>query len=185
MLTALESHAAVRHGHFTLSSGLHSDVYVQCALVLQWPGIAERLGHELGTRLSSVRPSVVAAPAMGGVVIGHEVARFLGVRMVFTERTGGEMTLRRGFELHAHDRVAIVDDVVTTGGSPQEVIALVRSATADPVGVGSIVDRSGGVSFGIPFESLCRVAAERWPPAQCPACARGQEMTVPGSRTLR
>lgn len=184
VLSALEEHDAVRHGHFKLSSGAHSDMYVQCALVLQWPGIAERLGHELGTRLAPLAPTVVIGPAMGGIVIGHEVARFLGVRMLFTERVAGAMSLRRGFQLSPQDRVAVVEDVVTTGSSPREVVELVRAQGGDPVGVATIVDRSDHASFGVPFEALCRIHAGRWDTSSCPLCAGGEPLTAPGSRHL-
>ncbi len=185
VLEALEDHEAIRHGHFHLSSGLHSDLYVQCALVLQWPGIAERLGHELGTRFEDQAPTVVLGPAMGGIVIGHEVARYLGVRMVFPERVEDSMTLRRGFSLEPHDRVLVIEDVITTGRSPREAVGLVQEAGAEVVGVGALVDRSDGGGFGARFSALLSVQAERWPPEECPLCRDGVELQTPGSRLLR
>lgn len=181
---ALERSDALLHGHFQLSSGRHSDTYVQCALVLQHPGIAERLGHELGTRLSHLEPTVVVGPAMGGLIIAHEVARFLNVRMIFTERVDGRMTLRRGFQLGSSDRVLVIEDVVTTGGSPREVIDLIRENGAQPVGVGAIIDRANDVSFGVPFASLLQLRVASWEPDACALCARGEPLDSPGSRRV-
>ena len=179
-----EHHGALRTGHFNLSSGLHSDTYAQCALILQWPGIAERLGHELGSRFAGESPSVVLGPAMGGLIIGHEVARYLGVRSVFAERVDGAMTLRRGFTIEPSDRVLICEDVVTTGRSPREAFDVVAQTGADIVGLGSVIDRSSGVSFGVRFESLLKLDVAVWEPQDCPLCARGEELTSPGSRRL-
>ncbi|HVE92132.1 MAG TPA: orotate phosphoribosyltransferase [Actinomycetota bacterium] len=184
VLALLERQDAVRRGHFVLSSGLHSDTYVQCAQVLQWTGTAERFGHELGLRLAETRPSVVLGPAMGGIVIGHEVARQLGVRMIFSERVAGAMKLRRDFSVERGERVLIVEDVVTTGGSQVEVIELVRAAGGEVAGVGTIVDRSAGVPFDVPFESLVAMEAPRWQPDECPLCAGGEPMSSPGSRRV-
>ena len=179
----LERQGALRHGHFRLSSGLHSDVYVQCALVLQWPGIAERFGHELGTRFASDGATVAVGPAMGGIVIAHEVARQLGTHMIFPERVEGQMRLRRGFGLEPGDRVLVCEDVVTTGGSPTEVIELSRESGADVIGVCAIVDRSGGrAGFGVRFECLLRLDAHHWDPTECPMCAREEPLDSPGSR---
>jgi len=184
VLSAFERSDAIRTGHFKLSSGLHSDTYLQCALVLQHPGISERLGHELGTRLAEHEPSVVLGPAMGGVIIAHETARFLGVRALFAERVDGALALRRGFALDPGDRVVVVEDVVTTGRSPREAIDLAKEAGAEVVAVGAIVDRSSDASFGVPFEWLARVDAHSWAPETCPLCASGDEPTSPGSRHL-
>ncbi len=184
ILDALEEHGAVSHGHFELSSGRHSDLYVQSAQVLQWPGMAERLGHELGTALSGEQPEAVLSLALGGLIIGHETARQLGVRMIFVERVEGRLQLRRDFRLHPHERVAVVEDVVTTGGSPKEAIALAEHAGARVVAVGAIVDRSADVSFGVPFHWLLRLRAESWPADACPLCAAGQPVDSPGSRHL-
>lgn len=180
----LEKHDAVRNGHFRLSSGLHSDTYVQCALVCAHPGIAERLGHELGNRFAEERPTLVLGPAMGGVIIAHEVARHLGVPMVFSERVDGEMILRRGFRVREHDRVLVVEDVVTTGRSQREAMQIVTDADAQTVGVAAIIDRSEGVSFGAPFQALLRMDAGRWTPEECPRCRAGEDLDEPGSRRL-
>jgi orotate phosphoribosyltransferase len=184
VLAALESHGALQHGHFKLSSGLHSDVFVQTALATQWPGLAERFGHELAVRFEDLDPTVVLGPAVAGIVIGHEVARRLGVRMVFTERADGAMTLRRSFELARDDRVVVAENVVTTGGSQREAIECVTRSGAELVGVGAIIDRSPGVDFGVRFESLARIEANAWTERECPLCASGEPIAAPGSRHL-
>lgn len=176
---------AIQEGHFRLSSGRHSDRFVQSALVLRHPGIAERLGHELGKRFEDSGATIVLGPAMGGVIIGHEIARYLAVPMIYSEREDGKMTLRRGFTLGPDDKVLIGENTITTGGSQKEVIDLARSHDADVVGVAGVVDRSGGVSFGVPFESLLRIDAESWVPDGCPLCAKGDDLVAPGSRHLR
>jgi orotate phosphoribosyltransferase len=180
----LEEYGAIRSGHFKLSSGKHSDVFVQSALVLCFPGIAERLGHELGSRFAQMKPTVVLGPALGGVIIGHEIARYIGVPMLYAERAEGRMTLRRGFTLGPDDRVLVAENTVTTGGSQTEVLELARSFGADVIGVAAVVDRSGGVAFGVPFEALLRIDASAWEPSDCPLCAQGSVAEAPGSRHL-
>jgi orotate phosphoribosyltransferase len=180
----LEDHGGLLTGHFKLSSGRHSDLFVQTAAILSYPGIAERLGHELGRRFASSGTTVVLGPAMGGVIIGHEIARYLGVPMIYAEREDGELMLRRGFTLGSDDRVLIAENTVTTGGSQKETIALARSSDVDVVGVGAIVDRSPGVSFGVPFEALLRIDARTWDAVDCPLCRQGSELVAPGSRHL-
>jgi orotate phosphoribosyltransferase len=180
----LEEHGAIQTGHFKLSSGRHSNLFVQTALVLCYPGLAERFGHELGMRFESARPNVVLGPAMGGVIIGHEIARYLGVRMIYAEREGGELRLRRGFALGADDNVVISENTVTTGGSQKETIELARSHGATVVGVAAIVDRSPGVVFGVPFEALVRIEAATWDADDCPMCLQGDAISAPGSRHL-
>ncbi len=181
----LEEQGAIRSGHFLLSSGKHSNVFVQLALVLMHPGISERLGHELGARFKGADPTVVLGPAMGGVIIGHEIARYLNVPMIFSEREEGRMTLRRGFTLSSDDRVLIAENTVSTGGSQKEVIELAREHGAEVVGVAAVVDRSPGVSFGVPFERLLELDAEAWEADVCPLCAEGSQPEAPGSRHLR
>ncbi len=189
VLGLLEVAGSLRKGHFALSSGRHSDTYLQCALALQWPDVAELLGEGLATSWRD-RVDVVVAPAMGGVVIGHEVSRALGVRMVFAERVQGAMTLRRGFALDADERALVVEDVVTTGTSAREVAALVTAAGAQPVGACAIVDRSP-VPVPVPADgfvrgltALLRVDAPSWEPDTCPHCAAGVPVDAPGSRRL-
>ncbi len=181
----LEEQGALRTGHFLLSSGKHSNVFVQLALVLMHPGIAERLGHELGERFEASEPTIVLGPAMGGVIIGHEIARYLNVPLVFSEREEGSMKLRRGFALSSEDRVLIAENTVSTGGSQTEVIELARSHGAEVVGVAAVVDRSPGVAFGVPFGSLLKLDATAWDADDCPLCADGSTPEAPGSRHLR
>ena len=170
-------------GHFRLSSGLHSDRYLQCARLLMWPERAERAGRALAAKLVSVSPQAVVSPAIGGIVIGHEVARALGVRALFAERKDGSFVLRRGFALSPGERVVVVEDVFTTGGSTREVCAAVESAGGSVVGVGSIVDRGlpAGV-FAVPSRSLVSLDVPAWPESECPLCARGEPFDVPGRR---
>ncbi len=178
-----ESEGALLRGHFRLSSGLHSGVYLQSALILQYPEEARRLGADLADRLRHLAPQTVVAPALGGILVAHEVARALGVRGVFTEREEGRMTLRRGFALGERERCLVVEDVVTTGGSTREVIACVEAAGARVVGVGALVDRSGGrARFDQPFEALLRLSVPAYQPEDCPMCREGRPVVKPGSR---
>jgi len=176
---------ALLDGHFRLSSGLHSTGYLQCALVLQYPDNAERLGRALAERVRALEPTVVLSPALGGVVIGHEVGRALGVRALFAERLDGVLTLRRGFTLTADDRVLVVEDVLTTGGSTRETIGVATQAGGTTVGAAAIVDRSGGTSrFDVPFEALLPVDVATYQPEGCPLCASGIPVVKPGSRPI-
>jgi orotate phosphoribosyltransferase len=185
VLNLLRESEALLEGHFQLSSGKRSDRYVQCALVLQHPARAGLLGVALGEKFADDRVDVVVGPAMGGILIAHEVARFLGARCLFTERVDGKMALRRNFRIAPDERVLIVEDVVTTGGSAQEVVELVQSLGAPVVGVGSIVDRTGGRPvFAVPFRSLVRVDANVWSPEEDPLAKQGSVPVKPGSRAL-
>jgi orotate phosphoribosyltransferase len=172
----------LRHGHFVLSSGRHSDTYLQSAVVLQWPALAAALGRALAAPWGG-RVDVVVGPAMGGVVIGHETASALGVRMVFTERVDGAMVLRRSFAVAAGERALVVENVVTTGGSALEVADLLRGAGAEVAGLATIVDRlPDGAALPLELHALARVAAASWAPANCPACRSGAGPESPGSR---
>ena len=173
---------AYLNGHFRLTSGLHSSEYLQSALVLQHPVFAERLGRSLAE--SMPKGQVVASPALGGLIIGHEVARAMGARFVFTERDpAGKMVLRRGFSLDPQETVVVVEDVVTTGGSTREVIELVQASGSKVLGVGSIIDRSGGkVDLGVPRVALATLNAVAWTPEECPLCKQGLPVVKPGSR---
>jgi orotate phosphoribosyltransferase len=174
----------LRRGHFVLSSGRHSDTYLQSAVVLQWPPLAEALGQALVAPWRG-EVDVVVGPAMGGVVIGHEAARALGVRMVFTERSDGRMALRRSFEVRPGERALVTENVVTTGGSALEVAELLRAAGARVTGLATIVDRlPAGTRLPLPFSALARVDAAAWDPAECPVCQTGSEAESPGSRRL-
>lgn len=184
VLDLLEEHGALQKGHFKLSSGRHSDVFVQTALVTCYPGIAERLGHELGCRFESSEVTVVLSPAVAGIVIGHEVARYLNVRHVFCERADGRMRLRRGFSIGSDENVLIADNAMTDGASKTEVIDLVREIGADVVGIAIIADRSKDLSLGAPVEALVRIGTTEWDADQCPLCREGLPLDAPGSRHL-
>lgn len=180
----LESTGAVRKGHFQLSSGLHSPVYMQCALVLQHPAHAAGLVKDLAARFSNDKIDAVVAPALGGVIFGYEVARQLGVRSLFVERDDSrKFSLRRGFSLAKGERVLVAEDVITTGGSTRETIEVVQAAGADLAGVAALVDRSGGeVDFGVRFEALLTEKVETYSPEDCPLCQEGIPVEKPGSR---
>jgi orotate phosphoribosyltransferase len=186
-LPVFKERAAILEGHFLLSSGLHSPRYVQCARVLMDPALATRLGAALAERLREAvgAPSVVVAPALGGVLVAHEVARAFGVRGLFTERQDGAMTLRRGFAVEADEPAIVVEDVITTGGSTREVMDAVRALGARVIGVGCLIDRSGGVDLGVPMRSLLRLEVPTHPAEACPLCAEGSTAVKPGSRGVR
>ena len=176
---------ALLEGHFRLTSGLHSTGYLQCALVLQYPPHAEALGRAIADRTRELRPTVVLSPALGGVVIGHEVGRALGVRAVFCERQDGALMLRRGFVISENDRVLVVEDVLTTGGSTRETMQVAKAAGGQVVGAASIVDRSSGsAQFDVPFAALLEVVLPTYEPAACPLCAQGLPVVQPGSRPV-
>jgi orotate phosphoribosyltransferase len=174
---------ALLEGHFQLSSGLHSTVYLQCALVLQFPERAESFGRALAGKFQGQGIGLVVSPAIGGIVIGHEVARALGARFVWTEREAGQMTLRRGFTIAPSEKTLIVEDVITTGGSTRETIDAVRKAGADVVGAASIIDRSGGsADVGVPLTSLASLRVLSVESSACDACKLGEPVVKPGSR---
>jgi len=175
-------------GHFRLTSGLHSSEYLQCALVLQFPTHAERLGRQLADILGPIvseSPQVVVSPALGGLIIGHEVARAFGARFLFTERNANtkKMTLRRGFQVTKGERAVVIEDVVTTGGSTADVVEVLRAAGAEVMAAGSIIDRSGGqADVGVPRAALTTLRAEAWDEAACQLCKQGIPIIKPGSR---
>jgi orotate phosphoribosyltransferase len=176
---------ALLEGHFRLTSGLHSPGYLQCALVLQHPREAEALGAAIADRVRDLGIQTVLSPALGGIVIGQEVGRALGVRAIFAERQDGRLTLRRGFTLDRGEKVLVVEDVVTTGGSTRETIDVAREAGAVVVGAGAIIDRSGGQQkIDVPFHVLAEVSLPTYDPATCPLCLAGQPVVKPGSRTV-
>ena len=183
ILGIFRKHSALLEGHFVLSSGLHSDRYIQCALVLQHPEVASPLCAELAAKLKHVGAAVVAAPALGGVIVSYEVARALGVRSLFTERQDGVMTLRRGFSFLPGEPTLVVEDVITTGGSTRETITAVEQAGGKVVGAGSLIDRSGGkVELGVPRAGLVTLDVKTYNPADCPLCKSGTPAVKPGSR---
>ena len=174
---------ALLEGHFVLSSGLHSNRYLQCAKVLQYPEVAGQLGRLLAEKFSDLDIDLVVGPAMGGIVIGQEVGRALNIRTIFTERENGKMTLRRGFEVEKGEKVLIVEDVITTGGSAREVGEMLAERGAVVVGFGAIIDRSGGeADFPVAFRTLENVDVETYSPDVCPMCAAGNPAVKPGSR---
>jgi orotate phosphoribosyltransferase len=177
---------ALLTGHFLLSSGLHSDRYLQSALVLQMPDTATELCAALAARFKDRKIEAVIAPALGGVFVSHETARALGVRGLFAERVGGELTLRRGFSIGSGERVLVVEDVITTGKSTKETIEVVRKAGGVVVAAGSLVDRSGGkADLGVPYESLVTLDVPAYAPESCPMCRAGSAPVKPGSRGLK
>ena len=188
ILDLFDRTGAYLRGHFRLTSGLHSPEYLQCALVLQYPEHAERLGKRLAGVLADLDPGrkvdVVASPAIGGLIIGHEVARSLGARFVFTERDASAvMTLRRGFTVQPGESAVVVEDVVTTGGSSREVVEALRRSGAAVLGAGSIIDRSGGkADLGVPRVALATLKVVAYPPDDCPLCRQGVPVVKPGSR---
>jgi orotate phosphoribosyltransferase len=179
---------ALLEGHFRLTSGLHSPGYLQCALVLQHPQEAAACGEAIAAQVRTLGVGAVLSPALGGIVIGHEVARALGVRAIFAERQDGALALRRGFTLDPGDRVLVVEDVVTTGGSTRETIDVARAAGATVVAAASIIDRSARAVVGeraldVPYHALATVSLPTYPPESCPLCAAGQPVVKPGSRS--
>ncbi len=172
-------------GHFLLSSGLHSPQYLQCALVLQHPKRATYLGKELSKKFSEEKVDVVIGPALGGIIIAYEVARALGIKALFAERAEEKMQLRRGFKINQGERVLVVEDVITTGSSVQEVIELVKELGGIVVGVGVLIDRSHGrVNLGVPLKTLASLNIETYPKESCPLCRQGLPLVKPGSKTF-
>jgi orotate phosphoribosyltransferase len=189
VLDLFESTGAYLRGHFRLTSGLHSGEYLQCALVLAVPHYAEQLGRDLASKLRPLfngrNPDLVVSPALGGIIIGHEVARAFGVRAFFAEREPGsnEMTLRRGFVVQPGEHAVVIEDVVTTGGSTKEVMTLLEKAGATVMAAGSIIDRSGGaIDLGVPRTALVQMNPKTYDPAECPLCRAGIPLSKPGSR---
>lgn len=184
LLKMFKDTGALLQGHFLLTSGKHSAQYMQCAQVLQYPKKAALLGEELAARFRDFEIETVIGPAMGGIIVAHEVGQALDARVIFAERQNGEMCLRRGFRISPGEKILVVEDVITTGGSVREVISIVRQAGAVPVGVGVLVDRSGGtVDFdGLPLKSLIQLNIETYEPDNCPLCAQGIPWEKPGSR---
>jgi orotate phosphoribosyltransferase len=185
LLDLFRRSGALLEGHFRLSSGLHSAGYLQCALVLQHPQHAEALGRAIADRTRNLGATVVLSPALGGVVIGHEVGRGLGARAIFAERQDGVLSLRRGFNVAPNDRVLVIEDVLTTGGSTRETMQVAKAAGGQVIGAASVVDRSGGtVRFDVPFSALLDVSLATYEPGDCPLCAQGLPVVKPGSRPV-
>ncbi len=183
VLNLMEELGALHKGHFLLSSGRHSDTYFQCARILQFPDLARELGAAMADFFTATPCDLVVSPAMGGILIGHEVARAAGRRFVFSERQDGIMKIRRGFHLEDGEKVVIAEDVVTRGTSLLEVIKVVEEAGGKVTGLTSIIDRtSGEVELPLPLHSLARVKVETWEPGDCPLCQQGLDVVKPGSR---
>ena len=177
---------ALLEGHFILSSGLHSPKYLQCALALQYPFDAAKFGAAIAEHYTNEKIETVASPAMGGLIIGYEVAKALNVRFIWTERENGTMTLRRGFSVKKDERILVVEDVITTGGSTRECITALEKHGANIVGAASIIDRSNGAAdVGVPRISLVSLEVPSYKPEDCPLCGRGEEAVKPGSRTTK
>lgn len=187
ILKLLEQAGAIRQGHFELSSGRHSETYIQCALVLQFPQHAEQLGRALAELFRDLKVSCVISPALGGLIVGHEVARGLAVRAIFVERDrSGQMALRRGFEISPGERVLVIEDVWTTGGSTRETIGVVEQEGGLVVAAGALIDRSGGrLELNVPARALLELNVPSYEPDDCPLCRQGQLAARPGSRFSR
>ena len=177
---------AILSGHFLLTSGLHSEKYLQCAQVLQWPRHAEACAQALAAHFLPHKPKFVISPALGGIVIGHELGRALGCRAIFAERENGILRLRRGFSIDPGEKGVVIEDVITTGGSTLETIQVVEDCGGVVLGACAIVDRSGGSPhFGVPYFSLWNLTIPTYAPEDCPVCRAGSSPTKPGSRTSR
>ncbi|MBA7582693.1 Orotate phosphoribosyltransferase [subsurface metagenome] len=187
VMKKFEQAGAIQKGHFKLTSGVHSDTYIQCAQVMQHPEFMHNLCSELGKKFRGDDIDVIVGPAIGGIVMAHVMARVLGpwVRAIFTERENGKMTLRRSFEIKEGEKVLVVEDVTTTGSSVREVIDIVNSRQGKVVGVGVLIDRSGGkVDFGIKTKKLLTIDIKTYLPEECPLCKKGIPVVKPGSREL-
>lgn len=187
IIRIFEEAGAIQKGHFKLTSGVHSDAYIQCAQVMQYPEFIHNLCSELGKKFKGEDIDVIIGPAIGAIIMAHVMAMVLGpwVRAIFTERENGKMTLRRSFEIKKGEKVLVVEDVTTTGSSAREVIDIVKSKQAKVVGVGALIDRSGGkVDFGIRYEKLLTIKMNTYKPDNCPLCKNKIPITKPGSREL-
>lgn len=185
VLEMFQRSGALLTGHFRLTSGLHSDRYLQCALVLQNPGYAAALGADLAARLQAMagKPDLVIAPALGGILVAHEVARALGVRGIFAERQDGVLTLRRGFHIEPGEKAFVVEDVVTTGGSTRETMQVVLGAGGAVLAAGCLIDRSAGrTDLQVPRAALAVLDVPTFDPKECPLCKTGSQAIKPGSR---
>jgi orotate phosphoribosyltransferase len=183
VLDLFRQSGALLEGHFRLSSGLHSDRYLQSALVLQHPDYAEQMGRALAARLEHLQPTAILSPALGGIVIGQEVGRAMQIRALFAERQDGKLMLRRGFTLSPTDRVIVVEDVITTGGSTRETIAVAEESGAAVLGAAAIIDRGADPGrLNLPLQALVRMEVPAYPPESCPLCAKGVPVVKPGSR---
>ena len=185
IMRRFEEAGAIQKGHFKLTSGVHSDAYIQCAQIMQYPEFIHNLCSELGKKFKGTEVDVIIGPAIGAIIMSHVMAMVLGpwVRAIFTERENGKMILRRSFEIKKGEKVLVVEDITTTGSSAREVIDIVKSRQAEVVGVGALIDRSGGkVDFGIRYEKLLTIKMNTYEPDDCPLCKNKIPITKPGSR---
>ncbi len=188
IMRRFEEAGAIQKGHFKLTSGVHSDAYIQCAQIMQYPEFIHNLCSELGKKFRGENIDVIVGPAIGAIIMSHVMAMVLGpwVRAIFTERENGKMTLRRSFEIKKGEKVLVVEDITTTGSSVREVIDIVKSRQAEVVGVGALIDRSGGkVDFGIRYEKLLTIKMNTYEPDNCPLCKNKIPITKPGSREIK
>ncbi|MFQ5682847.1 MAG: orotate phosphoribosyltransferase [Candidatus Binatia bacterium] len=185
ILEIYKESGALKTGHFQLTSGLHTDTYLQSALVFQYPDHADHIGTEIAQTFHDKKVELVVGPAVGGIIVSHVVGKALGVRSIYTERKGGRLVFYRGFDVKPHERTLVVEDVVTTGGSVRETIEVVKKYGGEVVGIGSVVERSGGkVRFDVPYHPLLVIEAASFPSENCPRCKTGEKVTIPGSRGL-
>jgi orotate phosphoribosyltransferase len=187
VMRKFEEAGAIQKGHFKLTSGVHSDIYIQCAQVMQYPEFMNNLCSELGKKFRGDDVDVIVGPAVGAIIMAHVMARVLGpwVRAIFTERENGKMTLRRSFKIKKGEKVLVVEDVTTTGSSVKEVIDIVKERQGKVVGVGALIDRSGGkIDFGVKTQSLLTLDIKTYLPEVCPLCKKGIPAVKPGSRDL-
>jgi len=187
VMKKFEEAGAIQKGHFKLTSGVHSDTYIQCAQIMQHPEFMHNLCSELGKKFRGDDIDVIVGPAIGGIIMAHVMARVLGpwVRAIFTERENGKMTLRRSFEIKEGEKVLVVEDVTTTGSSVREVMDIVKLRQGKVVGVGVLIDRSGGkVDFGVKTKKLLTIDIKTYLPEECPLCKKGIPVVKPGSREL-
>ena len=185
IMQILEKTGVILNGHFRLTSGRHSDMFLQCSQVMQYPRFAEKICAALAEQWKDAGVELVVGPAMGGVVMAYEVARHLGVRAIFAEKDNGKMVLKRGFAIRPGENVLLVEDAVSTGGSVNEVAETVAQCGGNIVGIGALVDRTGGkISFGVPFKPLLSVEVNSWAPTECPMCKEGKEVTLPKAATI-
>ena len=187
VMKKFEEAGAIQKGHFKLTSGVHSDTYIQCAQVMQHPGFMHNLCSELGRKFKGEDIDVIIGPAIGGIIMSHVMAQVLGpwVKAIFTERENGKMTLRRSFEVNKGEKVLVVEDVTTTGGSVREVIDIVKERGGEVVGIGVLIDRSGGnIDFEVKMKSLLTLDIKSYQPEECPLCKKEIPITKPGSRNI-
>lgn len=185
IIAVFKERKVMLEGHFLLTSGRHSDKYMQCAKLFQYPDVSEMICRQLAEQFSDMDIDLVVGPAVGGIIMAYEMSRQLGVKNIFAERENGKMTLRRGFEVPKGAKILVTEDVVTTGGSVKEVIELLDGMGAQVMAVGSVVDRSAGkVDFGVPFRAVLSMEVKSYEADECPICKTGAQLVKPGSRKL-